>query len=309
MSVSISTFLNSQFSHNKFIKSPLNYTGGKFKLLNQIIPLFPKKIDTFIDLFSGGCNVAINAHASKIIANDINREIIELYEYFQNNSIDKIKREIYEIIEKYNLSQSYKYGYEKYGTNSQKGVAEYNKKGYLKLREDYNNAPNAIMFYTLVIFAFNNQIRFNKSGKFNLPVNKRDFTSNMQKNLGLFVDRIKNIDIEFISKDFRELKIPDNSFVYIDPPYLATTASYNENGGWSEKLELELLDYMGLLHERGIKFALSNVFESKGVKNQMLINWSKNYHTNFLTHSYSNCNYQTKNRDKSSTTEVLITNY
>ena len=34
------------------VKSPLNYTGGKYKLLNQIIPIFPNDLDLFVDLFS-----------------------------------------------------------------------------------------------------------------------------------------------------------------------------------------------------------------------------------------------------------------
>ena len=34
----------------EFIKSPLNYTGGKFKLLPKIMPLFLEG-KTFIDLF------------------------------------------------------------------------------------------------------------------------------------------------------------------------------------------------------------------------------------------------------------------
>jgi len=38
-------------------KSPINYTGGKFKLLPQILPLFPSNIDIFVDLFAGGFNV------------------------------------------------------------------------------------------------------------------------------------------------------------------------------------------------------------------------------------------------------------
>ena len=41
---------------SEYIKSPLNYTGGKYKLLPQILPLFPNEIDTFIDLFGGGYN-------------------------------------------------------------------------------------------------------------------------------------------------------------------------------------------------------------------------------------------------------------
>lgn len=50
------------------IQSPLNYTGGKYKLLPQILPLFPKDIDVFVDLFCGGCNVGINVDCSKIIS-------------------------------------------------------------------------------------------------------------------------------------------------------------------------------------------------------------------------------------------------
>lgn len=296
---------------NIYVKSPLNYTGGKFRLLKQIIPFFPKKINHFVDLFSGGCNVAINSNAKNIVANDINMNIIELYKYFQANNFSVIINEIDSLILSYNLSQTSLYGYEKYNTNSSIGLASYNKEAYLKLRDDYNLNPSPVKFYTLIIFAFNNQIRFNNDGKFNLPVNKRDFTSSMRKNLELFVDRIKKIDIEFISKDFREVDIANNSFVYIDPPYLSTTATYNENSGWNGNLEKELLSYLDILNSRKIKFALSNVFESKGKRNDLLIEWSKgkDYKVNYLDYSYSNCNYQTKNRDKKSTTEVLVTNY
>ena len=63
---------------NKYIKSPLNYVGGKHKLLPQIEPLFPKEIDTFYDLFAGGGNVGININANKVIFNDIKNTVIEL---------------------------------------------------------------------------------------------------------------------------------------------------------------------------------------------------------------------------------------
>lgn len=39
---------------SNYVKSPLNYTGGKYKLLDDIIPLFPIKVDTFVDVFAGG---------------------------------------------------------------------------------------------------------------------------------------------------------------------------------------------------------------------------------------------------------------
>ena len=93
--------------------------------------------------------------------------------------------------------------------------------------------------------------------------------------------------------------------------FTVSTASYNENGGWNDECEVELLKYLDELDSKGIKFALSNVLESKGIRNDILIEWSKSekYHIHYLNYSYSNCSYQTKNRDKNSTTEVLITNY
>lgn len=36
------------------IKSPLNYTWNKYRILNQIKPHFPKKTNCMIDLFCGG---------------------------------------------------------------------------------------------------------------------------------------------------------------------------------------------------------------------------------------------------------------
>lgn len=34
-----------------YVHSPLNYIGGKRKLLPQIIPMFPREISTFVDPF------------------------------------------------------------------------------------------------------------------------------------------------------------------------------------------------------------------------------------------------------------------
>lgn len=292
-----------------FLKSPLNYTGGKHKLLKQITPLFPASIGTFVDLFAGGCNVAVNVDAKRIFANDINADIIELYKFFKSSASGDVIAKIEDIINLYKLSNTTKYGYEKYKTNSSKGVGAYNKKAYEKLRSDYNKNPSPIMFYTTLVFAFNNQIRFNSKGEFNTPVNKRDFNKNMKKNLELFIDRLNTLNISFSSKDFKDISISKNSFVYIDPPYLATLAAYNENGGWNEKKEQELLDYMDALDAKGVKFALSNVFENKGNKNNLLLEWSQKYKVHHLDFTYHNCNYQAKNKKTDSTKEILITNY
>ena len=123
------------------------------------------------------------------------------------------------------------------------------------------------MFFVLIIYAFNNQIRFNNNGEFNLPVGKRDFNKSMQKKLSAFIDRIKEQNCKFTCYDFRDFKIDclkENDFVYIDPPYLITCATYNENGGWQENDEKDLLTFLEKLNNKNIRFALSNVLKSKG---------------------------------------------
>ena len=300
------------FKKEELVKSPLNYTGGKFKLLPQILPLFPNKIDTFIDLFGGGFNVGINVKANQIIYNDIEKHIVELLNYFKNNEGNVIIKQIDSLIDKYGLTRTDKYGYEYYGCNSSEGVSRINKKPYLKLREDYNKNKTPLLFFTTIIFAFPNQIRFNSKGEFNVSVNKRDFNNNIKNNLIRFLNKMKEIEVFFYNEDFTKLKIntlSQNDLVYCDPPYLITCASYNENEGWNENKEHELLNLLDSLNCRGIKFALSNVLENKGKTNNILKEWAKDYNIHYLNNSYGNSNYHAKDKSNNSTVEVLITNY
>jgi DNA adenine methylase Dam len=294
------------------IKSPLNYVGGKYKLLPQILPLFPKEINNFVDLFTGGCNVGINVHANRILCNDIENKVIELMKYFTLYDSEYILNEIEQIIHKYNLSETSKYGYDYYNCDSSGGVAKVNKEGYLKLRSDYNNGHNSpTMFYVMLVFAFNNQIRFNDKGEFNMPVNKRDFNDKIKNNLIQFINKIHILNIKFTNKDFQELKVNKlnfDDFVYCDPPYLITIAAYNERGGWNEKEKI-LLHKLDEINDRGIKFALSNVLEHKGKTNDILLQWSNKYIIHDLVKSYKNSNYQTNSRENKESREVLIINY
>ena len=54
-------------SGEKYLKSPLNYTGNKFRIINQMEPYFPKHVGVFVDLFCGGATVGINVSADKVI--------------------------------------------------------------------------------------------------------------------------------------------------------------------------------------------------------------------------------------------------
>lgn len=213
-----------------FIKSPLNYTGGKYKLLPQLLEIFPKEIDTFVDLFAGGGNVAVNVNAKHIIYNDIVRQVPEMLQEFKSVGVEKCLQRIDYFIEAYKLSKD-------------------NREGYLKLRECYNNSfdlefllTDPIMLYTLICYSFNYQIRFNSKQEYNMPFgkNRSSFNPALREKFVAFVNRLQEIDIQFFSKDFRKLKIgglKESDFVYCDPPYLITVASYNENGGWGEQAE------------------------------------------------------------------------
>lgn len=302
---------------NNYIKSSINFTGGKFKLLPQIIPLFPQNIENFHDVFAGGANVAINMNVKgKIYINDIEPHLIELYRYIMENNLDIMLKKIEEVIFQYNLTNTKVNGYSYYNANSSNGLQEINKLQYEKLRSDYNlgsfkkeNEP--LIFYILTVFSFNNQIRFNDKGLFNVPTGKRDFNKSMELKFRDFKQSLSNRAVVLSNKDFRDVidEIENNEdFIYLDPPYLITTASYNENGGWSEKDEKDLLDKLDELHSRGIRFALSNVLKHKGKENRFLLDWSRKYNVHFLNFNYDNSNYQSVvNNEK--TVEVLITNY
>lgn len=284
--------------HSPYIKSPMNYTGGKYKILKHIIPSFPDDINNFVDLFAGGLNVGINVKADTIYANDQITYLIELYRFFQDNNTDDLIAKIKSRIAEYNLTQD-------------------NQEGYLDLRKEYNTSGQLLDLFVLTCYSFNHQIRFNSKHEFNTPFGKErsSFNSSIESNLIRFCNALhsKNIILstgDFMSFDFSKLTAGD--LVYCDPPYLITTGSYNDGKrgfkDWTIKEELQLLSLLDDLNSRNIYFALSNVFAHKGLTNDDLIEWSKKYHVNFIDKSYANCSYHFKDRD-TKTIEVLVTNY
>lgn len=300
----------------EIVKSPLNFTGGKYKLLPQLVPLFPSDISTFVDIFCGGCNVGVNVTAKKIICNDIDSNLIGLFSFFKGKSYDNLLPKIQEVINNFNLSDSEKNGYSFYNCNSANGLGNFNRTGFLNLRETFNTLSKSnenyyLYLYILIVYAFNNQIRFNSDGEFNLPVGKRDFNLRMQNKLKNFLSALETNNISFSNYYFSDIKIPElneKDFVYADPPYLITCATYNEKS-WNEDEEKKLLSYLDELSKNKIRFALSNVLSTDNKINTILQAWlnERKYNCHHLDFSYKNSNYHKKNIAK--TDEVLITNY
>ena len=282
----------------RFIKSPMNYIGGKYKLLPQLMTLFPQNINTFIDLFAGGFNVAVNVESKKTICNDLNYLVVEMVRTLAYADIDIILKRIDEKIAKYGLSKE-------------------NEAGFKAFRDFYNANHNPIDLLTLSSFSFNYQFRFNSNLEYNNPFgrNRSQFSKTMRQNLILFMEEMKKKNLEFYSRDFREISLDNlgkNDFIYCDPPYLITNGSYNDgNRGfhdWGTDEEKALYEYLDEANRRNIKFALSNVLFHKGTENKILADWSKKYKVHYINSDYSNCNYQYKNKETTSV-EVLITNY
>jgi len=281
------------------IKSPLNYIGGKSKLLKQIIPIFPKNINSFIDLFAGGCNVGLNVKAKQYYFNDNLVPLINMYETFLSSNTDDTIKYIKNRISELKLSKQ-------------------NKQGYNQLRSEYNKTKEPLDLFVLTCFSFNHQIRYNNKHEFNVPFGKDRSSFNIitETNLIQFIKKIKSINTNFSSLDFNEFNfnsLTSNDFVYCDPPYLITTGSYNDGKrgykGWTNKEETQLLEKLDKLHNNNIRFGLSNVIKHKDRENKILHQWIKNndnYFVTYLNMNYNNSNYQSK---KTNSEEVFITNY
>lgn len=285
-------------STKKYIKSPLNYIGGKYKLLKQIIPLFPTEIETFVDVFSGGANVGINVEAKNHIFNDMNSRINEMFRFFQKQDPVKLVQTIERRIEEWNLSKT-------------------NEEAFLLFRKQYNKAPNPLDLYILSSFSYNYQFRFNNSMEFNNPFgrNRSHFSESMKNNLLNFVTKLQTINATFTDFFFEEFdfsKLSSKDFVYFDPPYLITTGSYNDGkrgfSDWGEKQEKALYQVLKKLTEKNIKFALSNVIIHKGKHNKLLEQFIKeeNLFVKNLNFNYKNSSYNTSNQESM---EVIVTNY
>lgn len=277
------------------LKSPMNYIGNKYRLVEQMLEIFPSKSWLLLDLFAGGLDVSINYPADKIYANDINCYLIGIYKKLQSMSYDEVMTYLRQMMKQYDLTKT-------------------NKEGYLAYRDYYNKSEerNPLDLYLLMNYSFNYQIRFNNNHEYNNPfgANRSSFNESLQSRLELFMEKLKNIS--FTSKDFREVSIEGIDFIYADPPYSLSIGSYNDGKrgfkGWSLQDDIDLMSYLDKANDTGILFALSNVIEHKGQSHNRLIEWSKKYNVHDMKCTYNNCNYQASNKEYV-TREVLITNF
>ena len=283
--------------------------GNKKKLINKgLIDLFPKDINTFYDLFAGSAIVSMNVEANKYFVNDIDYHLYELYAMFKVFSDDVIIRHIEDRIDEYGLARERT----KRNEYKDKEKIEQYKAAYMKLRTEYNKyqGANVLDFYTLMFYSFSQQFRFNSKGDFNMPCGNDCFSDKNREYISNGTKFFKRDNVKINNGDFQKLCVEElnkDDFVYLDPPYFNTTATYNENNGWSEDDENTLYSLCERLNENEIKFGISNVFENKNTKNQKLLDWCDKNKWNVYT--FDKFTYMACGKGNSNAKEVFITNY
>lgn len=277
-------------------KSPINYIGNKYRLLPQIIPLFPDYIDVYIDLFGGSGTVLLNVDANQYIYNDINPYVADVFRGICSTDTDSLINNMQNIIAEYNLNSCDRTAFE-------------------KLRNDYNNGKNDwLTLYTLMCFSFNGQFRFNNKHEYNSSFGKRCFNKKHIEHIRQMPDFKKEIKVFNLS--FNKLDLHKyygtawTTFVYCDPPYLNSTGNFNDGKrgfeGWHIGHEMQLLDLLDELNANKVMFALSNNLQYDNLTLKKWLN-RNNYNVYHLDIDYGACNHQKKDRSKGD--EVLITNY
>ncbi len=270
--------------------SPLNYIGGKFDTLDLILDNMPNNYNKCYDLFGGGATVSINLKAKNIIYNEINAYVVELLKYLSKNKPIDIYINIQKCIKYYKLEKG-------------------NKEAYYKLREDYNKNKNSLLFYLLICFGFEHQIRFNSKFEFNNPCGNSGFNDEMYEKLISFYLISNEKKLEFKTGSFDEYKgkIKKYDFVYLDPPYLGNDGVYQDGKrgfeGWTEKHEEKLYQFMEYINSVGAFFMLSNYCEHSKSNNKKLNDWVKKNKFKIIKDS------KITKRNRTNRKEIIVINY
>jgi len=280
------------------VETPFNFTGSKFKLLNQLLPEFDYTKNNFVDVFCGGGSVYTNIvdKYQSILVNDVISDLIGIHSGLLKDD---------EVIESTkNLCETLKESQE----------------DFLKLRENYNNNPTPAGLWALILSCNSNLMRFNKKGKFNQTWGKRSFNISTEKKVKSFTDHIRKYSdkIYFKSGGFSEIEIESDTFYYLDPPYgfiknddgeignkQITEAGYNSY--YYKEDDINLRNFCHKINEIGSTFVISGVLEHGGKTSWILDKLIKDgFSVKELNFNYEKIS---KTNNKKNTVEVIIKNF
>lgn len=274
-------------------EAPLNYVGSKAKMVAELRAYFPKRAKRVFDVFGGGFNAGINFLAKHVFYNDSNFFVARLIESFRKVDTYEYLMYLRKTVQKFGLEAG-------------------NKDAYLRARAAYNALPlskrDIKFLYALILYGFQQQIRFNSAHDFNNPPGNRWFNDCVLEKMISFSRRIKEIYCTFMQNDFQNtLRIVQaGDFVYLDPPYRLTCGSYNDGkrgfGGWTREHEDRLFAYIDALDERKVKFLFSYVQGNGVERNINLESWLALHHYQLMQVGDAQGRYGKRK-------EILVRNY
>lgn len=193
------------FMNKPFLKWP----GGKFKLLDKILPHIGKP-KRFVEPFVGAGSVYLNVEADEYILSDTNRDLITLYQYLMHDSEGYIRM----ASKLFNLENN--------------TIAK-----YYELRKEFNKtsdlAKKAELFLYLNKHAYNGLVRYNNSGEFNSPFGKYSVVNFPENEIRFFARKLQQGNTRLFNMDFEKIlySCGDGDVVYCDPPYLPSLFKTN----------------------------------------------------------------------------------
>jgi DNA adenine methylase len=207
---------------------PLKCQGIKTKLVGEIGRVVQGKgFHRWIEPFCGSCVVALNVQPKRAVLADSNVHIIRLYKEIQNGSVTPG-------VAKSFLAEE--------GNKLRTNGEDY----YYSVRERFNAQPSSLDFLFLNRSCFNGVMRFNRSGKFNVPYGHKPerfaqaYVTKISNQIRRIGEVIAACDWTFAVADFRQTIAcaGPGDLVYADPPYAGRHVDYFNS--WSESDETEL---------------------------------------------------------------------
>lgn len=232
---------------NKLVAPVVKWVGGKRQLLDEITLLLPKQITSYCEPFLGGGAVLFSIQPAKAIVNDLNQDLITVYEVIRDDVESLI-----ESLMKHENTAEYFYTIRD---------MDRDKEAYQAM----SKVEKASRLIYLNKTCFNGLFRVNSSGEFNSPFGHYKNPNIVNKPILKAVNKYFNVsNITFYSEDFAETlkRVRRGSFVYLDPPYdpVSDTASFTgyNKGGFDRNEQIRLKRCCDELNQRGVKFMLSN---------------------------------------------------
>ena len=232
---------------NKLVAPVLKWVGGKRQLLETLKPLLPKRVTTYCEPFVGGGALLFNMQPKTAYINDINKDLILVYEVIKNDVEALITA-----LEGFKNESNYFYTVRDWDRDSTK----------YSLLSDVEKAARVLYLNKT---CYNGLFRVNNAGEFNSPFgNYRNPNIVNAPTLRAVSSYFNSATVHLTSSDYTETLsvLPKNTFVYLDPPYdpISDTANFTgySRGGFSREDQIKLRECCDELHNNGLKFMLSN---------------------------------------------------